>query len=128
MSEFEPLIIHFSCRWAGADTRPQGFTGRLVSLPIVCAGNVHPNAVVEALSTGADGVLLTACAQSGCHYPEGDEKARARAEAVALLLEDFGLEAERFRFAVLGDGAAELDALLSEMAETLRALGPNPYA
>jgi F420-non-reducing hydrogenase iron-sulfur subunit len=127
MSEgFEPLIIVFSCRWAGPE--PQRGSGRLVRVPVLCAGNVHPNAVVEALNTGADGVLLTACAESGCHYPEGDEKARARAEAIDLLLQDFGLESERFRFAVLDDGPEQLEGVLSEMAEALRALGPNPYA
>jgi F420-non-reducing hydrogenase iron-sulfur subunit len=128
MSDFEPFIVVLSCRWAGPEA-PEAAAGlRVVRLPVVCAGNVHPNSVVEALSTGADGVLLTACAASGCHYPQGDEKASARAEATRLLLEDLGLEAERFRFEVLSDGPDQLAAVISEMAETLRALGPNPYA
>jgi F420-non-reducing hydrogenase iron-sulfur subunit len=84
--------------------------------------------VVEALQAGADGVVLAACAGAGCHYPAGDALARSRAEATQLLLEDFGLEPERFRFEVVEDGDGRLEAVLAEMAASLRALGPNPYA
>ncbi|MFH0809514.1 MAG: hydrogenase iron-sulfur subunit [Pseudomonadota bacterium] len=130
MSDYEPLIVVLSCRWATAQPAPDAGTGspNVKRIPVLCAGNVHPNTVVEVLNTGADGVLLAACAHAGCHYPEGDAKARSRAEAISLLLEDFGLETERFRFEVLTDFAGQLDSALAEMAETLRALGPNPYA
>jgi F420-non-reducing hydrogenase iron-sulfur subunit len=125
----QPLIVVLSCRWSGAEeAESQGPDLRLLRLPVLCAGNVHPNTVIETLSAGADGVLLAACAEAGCHYPEGDQKARARAEAIALLLEDLGLEPERFRFEVLNGEPGKLSAVLAEMAETLRALGPNPYA
>jgi F420-non-reducing hydrogenase iron-sulfur subunit len=131
VTDYEPLIVLFACRWGGAEAAPRApgqSNGRLVRIEVRCAGNVHPNVVVEALSTGVDGVVLAACAAAGCHYPEGDEKARSRAEAIQLLLEDLGMESERFRFELLDGEPGELDSILAEMAATLRALGPNPYA
>jgi F420-non-reducing hydrogenase iron-sulfur subunit len=127
-ASYEPLIVVFSCRWGGAESLGAEDPRRLIRVPVVCAGNVHPDAIIQALSTGADGVLLAACASPGCHYPEGDEKARSRAEAVKLLLEDFGLEAERFRFEMLQDGPRQLESAVAEMADTLRTMGPSPYA
>lgn len=131
MTDHEPLIILLACRWGGTEAQPGDPgqpNGHRVRIGVVCAGNVHPNTVVEALSTGADGVLLVACAGGGCHYPEGDKKARSRAEAIELLLEDLGMERERFRFELLDGEPGQLDSVLAEMAATLRALGPNPYA
>ncbi len=130
MTDYEPLIIVLACRWGEAEARAaaQNQVGRLIRVPLMCAGNVHPNTVVEALSNGADGVLLAACAEAGCHYPAGDEKARSRAEAIRLLLEDFGMEPERFRFEVLDGEPERLESILAEMADALRTLGPNPYA
>jgi len=127
MSEHEPLIALLLCRWSAVPPASNGH--RLVPVPIVCAGNVHPQVVVNALTTGCDGVLLAACAQGGCHYPEGNDKAQARAEAITMMLEDMGVEPERFRFELLeGPGDPKLDLALSELSETLRALGPSPYA
>lgn len=128
-SSHEPLIVVFCCRWAGADGVAQRTNSlRLAWAPVLCAGAVSPNSVIEALTTGADGVLLTACAAQGCHYPEGEERAASRAEAIHLLLEDLGLEAARFRFELLEGGQGQLAAALNEMAAELRQLSPNPYA
>jgi len=45
-----------------------------------------------------------------------------------LLLEDFGLEPERFRLEWISSSEAQKFAdVMSEMTETLRSLGPSPY-
>jgi F420-non-reducing hydrogenase iron-sulfur subunit len=131
MSEHEPLIALLLCRWsAAAPSQNSSMNGhRRVSVPVVCAGNVHPSVIVNALTTGCDGVLLAACAHGGCHYPEGNDKAQARAEAITMMLEDLGVEPERFRFELLeGPDDPRLETALSELTETLLALGPSPYA
>lgn len=65
MSEsFEPKIIGFLCNWcayAGGDLagimRIQ-YPPNLRAIRVMCSGMVHPNVVVDALSSGADGVLI----------------------------------------------------------------------
>ncbi|SMC26009.1 Methyl-viologen-reducing hydrogenase, delta subunit [Desulfacinum hydrothermale DSM 13146] len=65
MSEsFEPVIIGFLCNWcayAGADlagvSRLQ-YPPNMRPIRVMCSGMVHPDLVVNALSKGADGVLV----------------------------------------------------------------------
>jgi F420-non-reducing hydrogenase iron-sulfur subunit len=136
MSEdFEPKIIAFCCNWcsyAGADLAG---TSRIQYPPnarivrVMCTGMVHPNLVINALTNGADGVLICGCHIGDCHYLEGNKRAQARAEAIGLMLEDFGLEPERFRIEwVSASEGGRFAQVMQEMIETVRALGPSPYA
>jgi F420-non-reducing hydrogenase iron-sulfur subunit len=90
---------------------------------------VHPNMVIEALTQGiADGVLVCGCHPGDCHYQEGNTKAEARAEAIKLMLEDLGLEEERFRLEwISASEGPKFAKIAKEMTEILRELGPNPY-
>jgi F420-non-reducing hydrogenase iron-sulfur subunit len=62
--QYEPLIVAFCCNWcsyAGADlagvSRIQyPSNGRIIR--VMCSGMVHPNLVINALTKGADGVLV----------------------------------------------------------------------
>jgi F420-non-reducing hydrogenase iron-sulfur subunit len=46
-----------------------------------------------------------------------------------MMLEDFGLEPERFRIEWISSSEAQKFAdVMMEMTETLRALGPSPYS
>ncbi len=45
-----------------------------------------------------------------------------------MMLEDFGLEPERFRLEWIASSEAQKFAdVVTEMTETLRSLGPSPY-
>jgi F420-non-reducing hydrogenase iron-sulfur subunit len=89
---------------------------------------VHPNLVIDALTKGADGVLICGCHPGDCHYLEGNLKAENRKEAIELMLEDFGLEYERFRLEwVSASEGPRFAELATEMTTTLRELGPSPY-
>jgi F420-non-reducing hydrogenase iron-sulfur subunit len=132
--QFEPLILAFCCYWcayAGADLAG---TSRIQYPPnariirVQCSGMVHPNLVIEALTKGADGVLMIGCHPGDCHYLEGNLRAKSRADAIDLMLEDFGLEPERFRLewvsAAEGPRFAEV---MTSMVEQVRKLGPSSY-
>jgi F420-non-reducing hydrogenase iron-sulfur subunit len=61
---FEPLIIGFCCNWcayAGADlagvSRIQ-YSANIRIIRVMCSGMLHPNLIVNALTNGADGVLV----------------------------------------------------------------------
>ena len=132
--KFEPLIIGFCCNWcsyAGADlagTSRLQYPPNIRIIRVMCSGMVHPNLVIDALTKGADAVLICGCHPGDCHYQEGNLKAEKRAEAIELLLEDFGLEPERFRLEwVSASEGPKFAKVITEMTETVRALGPSPY-
>ncbi|MCK9376024.1 MAG: hydrogenase iron-sulfur subunit [Syntrophobacterales bacterium] len=132
--QFEPVIVAFCCNWcsyAGADlagvSRIQ-YPPNARIIRVMCSGMVHPNLVINALTKGIDGVLVCGCHLGECHYVEGNKKAVSRAEGIDLMLEDFGLEPERFRLEWISSSEAQKFAeVMTEMTETLRALGPSPY-
>ncbi|HEY0593769.1 MAG TPA: hydrogenase iron-sulfur subunit [Thermoanaerobaculia bacterium] len=131
---FEPLIIAFCCYWCaytGADlagTSRLQYPTNIRIIRVQCTGMIHPNLVMEALTNGADGVLVCGCHPGDCHYLEGNLRAKARADAVALMLEDFGLEAERFRLEWVSASEGQRFAdVVREMVEQVRQVGPSPY-
>ncbi len=133
-NNFEPLIIGFCCNWcsyAGADlagvSRLQ-YPPNIRIIRVMCSGMVHPNIVIDALTKGADGVLMCGCHPGDCHYLEGNLKAEARAEAIKLMLQDFGIEEERFRLEwVSASEGNRFAQVVTEMTEEIRQLCPSPY-
>jgi F420-non-reducing hydrogenase iron-sulfur subunit len=89
---------------------------------------VHPDLVMHALTKGADGVLVMGCHPGDCHYIDGNLKAEKRAEAISLMLEDFGIEQERFRLVwCSASEGMRFATTIKEITETIRGLGPSPY-
>ncbi len=132
--DYEPLIVSFCCNWcsyAGADlagvSRLQ-YPPNIRIIRVMCSGMVHPNLVIEALTKGADGVLMCGCHPGDCHYEEGNLKAEKRADAIFLMLEDFGLEPERFRLEwVSASEGPKFAQVAREFTEQIKKLGPNPF-
>jgi len=136
MSEetFEPLVVTFCCNWcsyAGADlagvSRIQ-YPPNIRIIRVMCSGMVHPNLVIDALTKGADGVLMCGCHPGDCHYMEGNLKAEARAEAIKLMMQDFGIEEERFRLEwVSASEGPRFAQVVNDMVGQIKALGPSPF-
>jgi len=132
--EFEPVILALACNWcsyAGADlagiSRCQYPTNVRI-IRVMCSGMVHPNLVIEALTKGADGLIMCGCHPGDCHYQDGNLKAERRAEAITLMLQDFGIEEERFKLAwVSASEGPQFAKLMTEFTEQVRRLGPSPY-
>ena len=132
--EFEPVILALACNWcsyAGADlagiSRCQYPTNVRI-IRVMCSGMVHPNLVIEALTKGADGVVMCGCHPGDCHYQEGNLKAERRAEAITLMLQDFGIEEERFKLAwVSASEGPQFAKLMTEFTEQIKRVGPSPY-
>ncbi len=132
--EFEPTIIGFCCNWcsySGADLAGASkiqYPPNVLIIRSMCSGMIHPNIIIDALTSGADGVLMCGCHPGDCHYLEGNTKAEKRGEALELMLEDMGLEPERFRLEWVSASEGNRFAnIVKEMVETLKELGPNPY-
>jgi F420-non-reducing hydrogenase iron-sulfur subunit len=131
---FEPLIVMLCCYWCsytGADlagTSRIQYPTNVRIVRVQCTGMIHPNLVIEALTGGADGVLVCGCHPGDCHYLEGNLRAKSRAEAIELMLEDFGLEPERFRLEwVSASEGPRFAEVVREMVEQVKRVGPSPY-
>ena len=132
--DYEPRIIAFLCNWcsyAGADLAGASkiqYPANILVIRAMCSGMIHPNFVIDALTNGADGVLMCGCHPGDCHYLEGNLKAEKRAEALDLMLEDLGLEPERYRLEwVSASEGKRFAEIVTDMTEKLRSLGPSPY-
>ena len=133
-STYEPLIIGFCCNWCSYAAADLAGVSRIQYPPniriirVMCSGMVHPNLVIDALTKGADGVIICGCHPGDCHYIKGNLTTEKRAEAIKLMLEDFGLEEERFRLEWISASEGKRFAqVVKEMTEELKKLGPSPY-
>jgi F420-non-reducing hydrogenase iron-sulfur subunit len=132
--KFEPLIVGFCCNWcsyAGADlagiSRLQ-YPPNVRIIRVMCSGMVHPNLVIDALTKGADGVIVCGCHPGDCHYIEGNLRAEKRAEAISLMLDDFGIERERFKLEwVSASEGPRFAQVMTDFTEQIKKLGPSSY-
>jgi coenzyme F420-reducing hydrogenase delta subunit len=130
----EPLIVCFCCNrcaYPGADAAGHAglqYPANVGIIRTVCSGTIHPNIIMDALTRGADGVLLCGCHLGNCRSRAGIRKALDRKEAIALMLEDFGLEPERFRLEhIAASEGRKFAEAVKDMTEQLNSLGPSPY-
>jgi coenzyme F420-reducing hydrogenase delta subunit/NAD-dependent dihydropyrimidine dehydrogenase PreA subunit len=130
----EPVIVSFCCNrcaYPAADAAGSAGIQYPESVRIirtVCSGMIHPNIIMDALTQGADGVLLCGCHPGNCRSREGIRKALDRKEAIELMLEDFGLEPERFRLEhIAASEGAQFAQVVKDMTDELSSLGPSPY-
>jgi len=132
--QFEPIILAICCNWcsyAGADlagiSRMQYPTNVRI-IRVMCSGMIHPNLIIDALTKGADGVIVCGCHIGDCHYLEGNVRAEKRADAINLMLEDFGIEYERFRLEwISASEGPRFAQVMTEFTETIKNLGPSPF-
>jgi F420-non-reducing hydrogenase iron-sulfur subunit len=134
VSDFEPVIIGFCCNWcsyAGADlagTSRYEYPPNIRLIRIMCTQMIPPWLVVDALTKGADGVLITGCHPGDCHYVDGNLKAQRRVDALSVMLQDMGLEPERLKLEWVSAGEGEKFArVVREFTNDVRKLGPNQF-
>jgi len=128
---FEPKIVAFFCNWCTYLAADLAGTSRLKYAPnvravrVMCSGRVDPQFVLEAFAQGADGVLIGGCHPGDCHYQEGNYKALRRYELLRRLLNQLGIENDRFRLEWISAAEGErVKAVVNDMVEKVRALGP----
>lgn len=130
---FEPLIIVYCCNWcsyAGADlagTSRLQYPSNIRIIRVMCSGMVSPGLVIEALSKGADGVLILGCHIGDCHYLDGNLRTQSRKDAIELLLDDMGMDRGRFRLEwVSASEGPRFAQVIKDMVQQVRNSGPNP--
>ena len=128
---FEPKIVGFLCTWCSYTGADLAGTARMTYAPnvriirVMCSGRVDPQFVIKAFHEGADGVLISGCHPGDCHYQEGNYKALRRHRLLSKMLEQFGIEKERFRLEwVSAAEGAKFQQVTNEFTEQLRKMGP----
>jgi F420-non-reducing hydrogenase iron-sulfur subunit len=130
-STFAPRIIAFFCNWctytaadlAGVSRLKYASNIRVIRL--MCSGRVDPQFVVDALTRGADGVLIGGCHPGDCHYVEGNYKMLRRFEMLKRVLSEMGIEPERVRLEWISAAEGEkVRKVVNEMTAQIQKLGP----
>jgi len=133
MDDDQPVILAFCCHYcayaaadlAGSMRLQYSENVRVLRLP--CTGKVEVNYLLAAFERGADGVIVAGCLEGGCHFLEGNLRARKRVERAKGLLGEIGLEPERLEMFNLSsaEGARFAD-IVTEMSRRLAKLGCSP--
>lgn len=132
-SQSQCEVIAFCCNFcayaaadlAGVRRMQYPINVRIVHLP--CTGKVEMEHLLAAFEMGADGVLVAGCLEGGCHFVEGNLRAKRRTAMVRQMMDEMGLESERLRMVNLSAAeAGTFVARVQEMVETVNRLGPSP--
>ena len=117
-SQFEPVIIGFTCNWCSYRAADTAGTARMKYAPnvrlirLMCSGRLDPTFVLKAFADGADGVMITGCHPGDCHYVEQNFKALRRFILLKRVLVQMGIEPGRLK--LLWASAAEGARFASE--------------
>jgi F420-non-reducing hydrogenase iron-sulfur subunit len=133
MNNDEPLILAFCCHYcayaaadlAGSMRLQYPANVRVLRLP--CTGKIEVNYLMAAFERGVDGVIVAGCLEGGCHYLEGNLRARRRVERAKQLLGEIGLEPERLdMFNLSSAEGGRFAEIVTVMSERLQKLGRSP--
>jgi len=131
--ERQPIILAFCCHYcayAAADLAGSmrlQYPGNVRVLRFPCTGKIEPNYILTAFERGVDGVMVAGCLEGGCHFLEGNLRARRRIERVRQLLDEIGLEPERLEMFNLSSAEGpRFAAIATEMSQRIARLGPSP--
>jgi F420-non-reducing hydrogenase iron-sulfur subunit len=131
--EWKPEIIAFCCNFcayaaadlAGARRMQYPPNVRVIHTP--CTGKIEMEHILEAFEKGIDGILVAGCLEGGCHFIEGNLRAKRRVEHLQEDLDQIGVGRNRLRMVNLSSAEAPTFVrCVNEMVETITQLGPNP--
>jgi len=131
--QWQPEIIAFCCNYCASSAAALAGSKRLQYpagvriIPTPCTGKLEMEHILEAFEKGVDGILIAGCLEGGCHFVEGNLRARKRTDRIRSILEEIGLGSERLQMVNLSDSMASVFVQhIRELVETIRVLGPNP--
>jgi coenzyme F420-reducing hydrogenase delta subunit len=129
MKSFDNKIVVFHCRNLrlfpdGAQKEFSKSWPGLSLVTIPCSGKIEAHFLLKTLASGAQGVLVLACAEQACQYMEGSMRSRKRVDFARLWLDKLGIATERIEFVRLWPvGKQSLEAVLKEFVTKLESLG-----
>ena len=132
-NHFESVIVAFCCHYcayAAADLagimRLQ-YPPNIKVIKLPCSGTIDVLHILKAFELGADGVFVAGCLEGGCHFVEGNIRAKRRVDRAKAILNEIGLGNERLEmFFMSSSEGIRLAEVAGEMTEKVRKLGPSP--
>jgi F420-non-reducing hydrogenase iron-sulfur subunit len=130
---WEPQIIAFCCNYcayaaadlAGSKRMQYPTNVRIIHAP--CTGKIEMEHILDAFLKGIDGILVAGCLEGGCHFLEGNLRARKRTDRIREMLAEIGIGADRLRMVNLSAAMAPTFVeSVQEIVNTVRTLGPSP--
>jgi F420-non-reducing hydrogenase iron-sulfur subunit len=132
-TDWKPEILAFCCNYcayAAADlagSRRMQYPSNVRVMHVPCTGKIEMEHILSAFEKGIDGVLIAGCLEGGCHFLEGNLRAKKRNEYLREMLDQIGVGRERLRMVNLSAAMAPTFVeRVKEIVETVQGLGPNP--
>jgi F420-non-reducing hydrogenase iron-sulfur subunit len=132
-SQWEPEIIAFCCNYcayaaadlAGSKRMQYPTNVRIIHTP--CTGKLEMEHILGAFEKGIDGILVAGCLEGGCHFLEGNLRARKRTDRIREMLAEIGVGDQRLKMVNLSAAMAPTFVeSVQEMVDKIKALGPSP--
>jgi coenzyme F420-reducing hydrogenase delta subunit len=133
MKNGEPRILALCCHYcayaaadlAGSMRIQYPPNVRILRLP--CTGKVDIGYIMRAFEQGMEGVIVAGCLEGGCHFQEGNLRAKKRVALARRILEEAGFEPDRLEMFNLSSAQGQTFAeIVDLMTDRLRKLGPSP--
>ena len=127
MSDFEPKLVCFSCKFGWGYLADEASLSSQIEnwIPIICSGKIDAKHIAEAFQHGADGVLILGCPEGDCHYQDGNFETKKRVQLLRKVLDSYGIEPERVRMELsLDPEGKRIPELVKSMGETVKEMGP----
>ena len=100
-------------------------------IPVRCLGSINSSLVIDAVTSGYDGVMLMGCPKGEnyqCHFVRGSEMAHERMTKIEDTLKGQGLEPERVQpHEVSIADIQRIPDLFNEMGELIDEIGMSPF-
>jgi F420-non-reducing hydrogenase iron-sulfur subunit len=133
MNDDAPRILALCCHYCAYAAADLAGVMRLQYAPNVrvlrlpCTGKVEAQHLVRAFERGVDGVIVAGCLEGGCHFQEGNLRAKKRVGLARQMLEEAGIDPQRLEMFNLSSADGPTFAeIVDLMTERIKALGPNP--
>ena len=132
MTQEEPRILALCCHYcayaaadlAGSMRVQYPPNVRVLRLP--CTGKVDISYIMHAFEKGVDGVIVAGCLEGGCHFQEGNLRAKKRVALARQVLGEAGIEGERLEMFNLSSAEGQTFADIVEiMTQRVKKLGPS---
>jgi NADPH-dependent glutamate synthase beta subunit-like oxidoreductase/coenzyme F420-reducing hydrogenase delta subunit/NAD-dependent dihydropyrimidine dehydrogenase PreA subunit len=128
-------VVVFACHWNGShidEKTLQAMQRKGIHPEIIhtmCSGRINPGFVLEALESGAEGVLITGCSSHDCHYDFGAKRAQQMYETLEQLVHMVGFKPELVSYQQIPESdSAQFMAVVEEFVESLGRLKPRQKA
>jgi len=118
-------IVCFSCKFSWGYLTDDTLLAAEIKnwIPIICAGKIDPEYVVDAFVRGADGVLILGCPEGDCHYQDGNLEAKKRLALLGQILKTQGIQPERVKLVLSRNpDGKDIPHYIEEMARTVQSL------